>query len=126
MGYRYNDGMSSKYNCQSTTLFDADRMHSIQNNTDCYDGDHLSDEDEEVKETQGEYESPTSLNGKRLNRDHLRSSKRSHVPWLVSDEQRLLSYKDKINIEWQDIVGRFKGRTAAAVKLRYYILRRRP
>lgn len=51
---------------------------------------------------------------------HLR--KRTRVPWLESDEQRLQSYKDKMSMEWDDIFSRFLDRTPGAVKARWYIL----
>ncbi|KAF2690382.1 hypothetical protein K458DRAFT_102510 [Lentithecium fluviatile CBS 122367] len=80
VGCRYDDDLSSRFDRQSATLFDADEKNSLQNDADSHDGDHLSDGDEEVEEAQGGYESHTGPNGGRLDRDRIRSSKRSHVP----------------------------------------------
>jgi hypothetical protein len=51
--------------------------------------------------------------------------KRTHIPWLESDEVLLLSLKDKQGMEWEEIYKRFPGRTHPAVKLRYFMLRKK-
>jgi hypothetical protein len=51
-----------------------------------------------------------------------RHSPRTHVAWPSSDEQRLLSYKDKQGMEWKEIFKRFPDRTTGAVRTRYHKL----
>jgi Myb-like DNA-binding domain len=52
----------------------------------------------------------------------MRLRKRTRVPWLELDEQRLLLYKNKQGMTWDDICLRFPDRTPGAVKLRWYAL----
>jgi hypothetical protein len=52
-------------------------------------------------------------------------SQRTHRHWLESDEELLLSLKDKQGMEWKEICERFPGRSPGAVKVRYYTLRKK-
>ena len=54
----------------------------------------------------------------------MRFRRRTHVSWRESEEERLLSYQDKMAMDWDQIVSRFPGRSEGAVKLRYYMLRK--
>lgn len=51
-------------------------------------------------------------------------SQRMHKRWLKSEEVLLLSLKDKQGMEWEEICKRFPSRSAGAVKLRYYTLKK--
>ncbi|UPX14637.1 uncharacterized protein EKO05_0005114 [Ascochyta rabiei] len=52
-------------------------------------------------------------------------SRRTHKHWLESDEELLLSLKDKQSMEWKEVCKRFPSRSPGAVKLRYYMLHKR-
>lgn len=61
-------------------------------------------------------------NGDENTRGH---SQRTHKRWLESEEVLLLSLKDKQGMEWEEVCQRFPDRSAGAVKLRYYTLKKR-
>jgi hypothetical protein len=53
---------------------------------------------------------------------NMRLHKKTRLPWLESDEQRLLSYKNKMGMVWGDIFERFPDRTPGAIRSRYRML----
>jgi hypothetical protein len=108
LGYRYDDdasglgsGRSLKADWTSEPRSDATN-HETNSSDD--DWDEKSEKGEEGIETCG---------------------KRTHKPWLESDELLLLSLKDNQGMEWKKIYKRFPDRTHPAVKLRYYMLRKK-
>ncbi|KAF2184246.1 hypothetical protein K469DRAFT_579566, partial [Zopfia rhizophila CBS 207.26] len=108
LGYRYNDDASGL--CTRGSL-NADWMRSSHSNAANHETDHSDDdwdeEGEDGEEGTDEY------------------SQRTPRLWLQSDEARLLSYRDKQGMEWNEIYKRFPGRTLGAVQLRYYTLRKK-
>jgi len=116
LGYRH-DGRSSTSTRKSPTLDTTDWMNSPRSDTDSHDADHSSDEDEEYKEDVGNPKVCAAKSDIRR--------QRTRELWLESDERRLFSYKDKMGMEWKDICERFPDRSPGAVKLRYYMLRKK-
>ncbi|CZT18823.1 uncharacterized protein RCC_04667 [Ramularia collo-cygni] len=57
-----------------------------------------------------------------ISKRNMRSHKQTRLSWLESDEQRLLSYKNKMGMVWVDIFERFPNRTPGAIRLRYQML----
>ncbi|KAF2191760.1 hypothetical protein K469DRAFT_341777 [Zopfia rhizophila CBS 207.26] len=55
-------------------------------------------------------------------REHRRVYVRTREPWSKSDEQRLLAYRHKMGMKWDDIFPLFPNRTAGAVQARWYVL----
>jgi hypothetical protein len=51
-----------------------------------------------------------------------RTRTRIHVPWLKSDEQRLLSYEDRMGRVWADIFKRLPNRTPGTIRTHYCML----
>jgi hypothetical protein len=47
---------------------------------------------------------------------------RTRAPWSKSDEQRLLAYKCKMSMEWEEIFPQFPNRTPGAVRARWHAL----
>lgn len=74
---------------------------SISTSDSASDGDSSSDEDETCEEDR---------------------FARTRIPWSKSDEERLLSLRDKMLMSWNDVTKRFPERTPGAVKARYYAL----
>ncbi|KAF1828187.1 hypothetical protein BDW02DRAFT_268296 [Decorospora gaudefroyi] len=126
MGYWHDDGASGP--CSRGSL-NADWMSSSHSDATNHETDHPDDdwdeEGENGEEDTGEYKSLVLSNDQGFSRDNMRCRRRTHIPWLESDEERLLSYKDKIGMEWKDICKRFLDRSPGAVKLRYYTLRKK-
>lgn len=77
---------------------------SISTSDSASDGEDSSDEDETYEEDR---------------------FARTRIPWLESDEERLLSLRDKMFMSWDDITKRFPKRTPGAVKVRYYALHKK-
>jgi hypothetical protein len=75
--------------------------------------------------TKEEYEEDLGKYNFYAAKSDIRCSQRTREPWLESDEERLVSYKDKMGMEWKEICERFPARSPGAVKLRYYMLRKR-
>jgi len=82
----------------------------------------VGEEDEDGDKDASEYTPYAIGSSKEFSRDDMRCRQRTHKSWLESDEERLLSYRDKMGMEWKDIFERFPDRSAGAVKLRYYTL----
>ncbi|KAH8708423.1 hypothetical protein GQ44DRAFT_731613 [Phaeosphaeriaceae sp. PMI808] len=110
LGYRYDYGASGACNREGPTLRNADWTSSpLSDASD--DTNHLDDDGDE------EYE-----NGEE---GDMRSRQRTRVPWLKSDDLRLLAYRDNMDMEWKDIFKRFPDRTPGAVRTRWHMLRGR-
>jgi hypothetical protein len=107
LGYRYDDDASGPCTDRSLKADWTSESHSDATNQETNsldDWDEKSEKGEEGIETCG---------------------KRTHIPWLESDEVLLLSLKDKQDMEWKEIYKRFPDRTRPAVKLRYYMLHKK-
>jgi hypothetical protein len=105
LGYRYDDDASGP--CTGRSL-DVERISNSNNDAAGHGTDH-SDDDWDEEDGHGE-------------QDIHRHSSRTHIAWLPSDEARLLSYKDKQDMEWKDIFKHFPDRTTGAVRTRYHKL----
>ncbi|KAF2182688.1 hypothetical protein K469DRAFT_231262 [Zopfia rhizophila CBS 207.26] len=55
-------------------------------------------------------------------RETRRVDVRTRAPWSKSDEQRLLAYRCKMGMKWDDIYPLFPNRTPGAIQARWYIL----
>jgi hypothetical protein len=108
LGYQCNDGAPGLYDNES---LNAEWMNSSNSDATSYTTDH-SDDDCDGK---SDFEE----------QDTGRTSQRTHVAWLQSDEERLLSYKDKQNMVWEEIYKLFPERSEGAVQVRYYMLRKK-
>lgn len=108
--------MLLEYRCDNDALvlcnrrsLDVERISNSNNDAAGHGTDH-SDDDLDEEDGHGE-------------QDIHRHSSRTHIAWLLSDEARLLSYKDKQGMEWKEIFKRFPDRTTGAVRTRYHKLR---
>jgi hypothetical protein len=105
LGYRYDDGALGLCNHES---LNAEWINSSHRDAAGHRTDHSDDDwDEKGENEEGGAE------------EH---SRRTHKPWLESDEVFSLSLKDKQNMGWKEICKRFPGRSPGAVKVRYYML----
>ncbi|KAH8731703.1 hypothetical protein GQ44DRAFT_721883 [Phaeosphaeriaceae sp. PMI808] len=104
-------------------------MSSPHSDAASHETDHPNDdwdeEDENGEEDAGEYKPPALSSDQGFGRDDMRFHHRTHKPWLKSDEQRLLSYKERMDMEWEDIFKRFPGRTPGAIRTRWHMLHRK-
>ncbi|KAF1979386.1 hypothetical protein BU23DRAFT_563574 [Bimuria novae-zelandiae CBS 107.79] len=125
LGYRYGDVACTR---GSSTLRHADRMSSFRSDAASHDSDYPEDDgdedDENGDEGTGEYRPHAVSSGQRLGRGDIRFRKRTRVPWLESDDLRLLAYKKDMDMEWKDIFEHFPDRTPGAVRTRWHMLRR--
>ncbi|KAF2184240.1 hypothetical protein K469DRAFT_179548 [Zopfia rhizophila CBS 207.26] len=127
LGYRYDDGSAlNPRTRQSLTHQSADRKSSRRSkaaNHDAVHPDNNGDEEDENgdKDTSNDKPHATGVNT-RLNKGNVRLRKRTRLPWLESDEQRLRSYKEKMGMTWDDIFPLFPDRTPGAVQARWYAL----
>jgi hypothetical protein len=100
LGYRYGD---VAYTRGSSTLRNADRMSSFRRDAASYDSNYPEDDgdedDENGEEGTGEYRPHATSSNPGFRRDDKRFRQRTHKPWKESDEQRLLSYKDKMAMD---------------------------
>jgi hypothetical protein len=108
LGYRCND--SALDVCNRGGL-NAEWIGSSHSDASSHGTDHSDDDSDEEGE-----------NGEKVIKG---CSRRTHKPWLESDEVCLLSLKDKQGMEWEEICKRFPDRSPGAVKLRYYTLRKK-
>ncbi|KAF1365183.1 hypothetical protein EJ07DRAFT_171092 [Lizonia empirigonia] len=113
LGYRY-DRRSSTSTRETTTPDNAEWVSSPRSDAASDDTDHSNDEDEECGKDR-----------RNAAKSDIRCRRRTREPWLESDEERLLSYKDKMGMEWKDICKRFPDRSPGAVKVRYHMLRKK-
>jgi hypothetical protein len=108
LGYRYDDDASGPCTGKSLKADWMSESHSDAANCETNslddDRDEKSKKEEEGIETYGQ---------------------RTRIPWLESDELRLLSLRDEQKMEWKEIYERFPGRSHGAVKVRYYMLHKK-
>ncbi|KAF1352924.1 hypothetical protein EJ07DRAFT_183105 [Lizonia empirigonia] len=108
LGYRCNNSAPGLYNRGS---LNAEWMSSSHSDAAIYGTDH-SEEDWDEDSKDGDQGTEVY-------------SRRTHKHWLESDEELLLSLKDKQSMKWKEVCERFPGRSLGAVKLRYYMLHKR-
>jgi hypothetical protein len=129
LGYRHdNDGASRPCPHGSLTLLKADQSSNPYSDAANYETNHSDDWDEESgsrEEDTGVYKPPVPSNDEGFSGDDMRYRERTREPWLDSDEKRLLSYKNEMGMEWKDVCECFPDRSAGAVKLHYYTLRKK-
>lgn len=92
----------------------ADQTGSLLSGAASYGTDYPDgggDEYENREEGPGEYRAHTASSDQRFSRGDIRSRKRTHVPWLESDDLRLLAYGKYMDMEWKDIFELFPDRT---------------
>ncbi|KAF1354418.1 hypothetical protein EJ07DRAFT_158568 [Lizonia empirigonia] len=108
LGYRCNDSALGLCNCGS---LNAEWMSSSHSDAASHRTDHSEDDwNEEVKD------------GDEVTEVY---SRRTYKHWLESDEELLLSLKDKQGMEWKEVCKRFPSRSPGAVKLRYHMLHKK-
>ncbi|KAF2679228.1 hypothetical protein K458DRAFT_314892, partial [Lentithecium fluviatile CBS 122367] len=108
LGYRYDD--SASVPCTGRSL-NANWMSNSHSDAANHETTSL-DDDWDEKSRKGEEGIETY-------------SKQTRIPWLKSDEMRLLSFRDTQGMEWKEIYKRFSGRTPGAVKLRCYMVHKK-
>ncbi len=112
LGYRCERGNLVRLDREGVILLDAEGSSKHPTNLVNHTIDLLGNGSAGYKENLSEH------------KHHVRDACRKHVNWLGSNEERLLSYKDKMKMDWHNIYSHFPDRTPGAVKLRYHILRR--
>jgi len=120
LGYRYDDGASgpcTRADRMSSPNGDAARRGNTQPDDD--------DDDENGGQVMGKHPPHAAGSDEGSHRGDTRFRQRTHRPWLKSDEERLLAYKDRMEMEWEDIFKYFPDRSHGAIKLRYYTLRKK-
>ena len=118
INYKSSLGMS----CQTTDLtlcaIPNDETEHENDKTE-YENDETEYENDKTKDTSNDDPRVVCSDGL-ISKSN--SHKQAHLPWLESDEQRLLSCKNKIGMGWADIFERFPNRTPGAIRLRYHML----
>ena len=144
MGYRYNDALNiyaspslTQQSSNYTTSKTGTRSpHGKGANNDAVspdDDEDNNDRDDDFgngsqssgSESSGSSDSDTSAaaaDNRRLHREHRRVQVQTRRPWLESDDRRLLAYKNKMGMKWDDIFSRFPDRTPGAVRAHWHIL----
>ncbi|KAF2176313.1 hypothetical protein K469DRAFT_28909 [Zopfia rhizophila CBS 207.26] len=127
VGYRCDDyGAPNPCLSQSSTQRSADWKSSPYSNAANHDAVHPDNKDKEDENGDEDRrdDNPHATGGNtRLNKGDMRLRKRTRLPWLESDEQRLRSYKDKMGMTWEAIFLRFPDRTPGAVRARWHALK---
>ncbi|KAF2815598.1 uncharacterized protein BDZ99DRAFT_470961 [Mytilinidion resinicola] len=120
LGCRYDDGASDSRPRRSWTMLSADQKSNPHSDAANHDANHADnhmgeeDEDEDAGEDTTEYRPYAMGTDPRFNRGDMPFRKRTRVPWLESDDQRLLAYRNNMAMEWKDIFKRFPDRTPGA------------
>jgi hypothetical protein len=83
------------------------------------------DEDEDLDEDTTEYNPHAMGPDPRFKRGDMRFRQRTRVPWLQSDDLRLLACRNEMAVEWKEIFKKFPDRTSSAVRARWYMLQRK-
>ncbi|KAF2178266.1 hypothetical protein K469DRAFT_334460 [Zopfia rhizophila CBS 207.26] len=127
LGYRYDDGSAPNPRTRQSLMHrSADRKssrHSKATNHDAVHPDNNGDEEDENGDKDTSNDNPYATGSDtRLNKGNVRLRKRTRLPWLESDEQRLCSYKEKMGMKWDEIFPLFPDRTPGAVQVRWYAL----
>ncbi|KAF2177361.1 hypothetical protein K469DRAFT_375375 [Zopfia rhizophila CBS 207.26] len=120
LGYRYDDGgVPNPRTSRSLMQRNVDQKISPHRRAANHDAVHPDNEDDEEDENGDE---DTCDDKPHATGSNTRSNKRTRVPWLESDERRLLAYKNKMGMKWDDIFPCFPDRTPGAVQARWHIL----
>lgn len=83
-------------------------------------------EDGHKEDADGEaYRPHAASNDQGYDRRKMRCYQNTRERWLPSDEKRLLSYRNKMAMEWKEIFKRFLDRSEGAVRTRWYMLQER-
>ncbi|KAF2812762.1 uncharacterized protein BDZ99DRAFT_518575 [Mytilinidion resinicola] len=92
-----------------------------------YPHNHMGeeDEDEDADEDTTEYKPRAMAQDPRFNKGDMRFRKRKRVPWLESDDLRLLAYRNDMAMDWKSIFKLFPDRTPGAVQMRSHMLQRK-
>ncbi|KAF2817575.1 uncharacterized protein BDZ99DRAFT_19149 [Mytilinidion resinicola] len=131
LGCRYDDGASDSHPRRSWAMLSADQKSNPHSDAANYDANHADnhmgeeDEDEDADEDTTEYRPHAIGTDPRFNRGDMRFRKRTRVPWLESDDQRLLAYRNNMAMEWKDIFELFPDRTPGAVRMRWHTLQKK-
>ena len=119
VGYRHDDSsLTNQHTRQSLMHQKAGRKSSIHNTAANYDATDLDNRGDE--EDKNETRSKDTRNDKSCTASG--ETRRTRVPWLESDEQRLLAYRNDMEMEWTDIFELFPNRTEGAVRTRWHML----
>jgi hypothetical protein len=125
LGYRYNDGASGACNRESPTLLNADLTSSPLSDTASDDTDHADEDEDECEygeERMSKYKHHAIHRNQRFSRADMCPRKRTRNPWSELDEQRLLAYKGKMGMKWEEIFEQFPDRTPGAIRTRWHML----
>lgn len=127
LGYQCNDTLNP-YTHESLTLPNADRISSPYRNVGRHSTQHQDNNRDEEDEDESEEESaeynPYTISNDEVSGDDARFREQMNKSWSESDKQRLLAYKNKMNMGWKDIFERFPGRTPGAIRTRWHMLRK--
>lgn len=113
INYESSLGMS----CQTTDL----TLCAIPNDETEHENDETEYENDKTKDISNDDPRVACSDGL-ISKSNMRSNKQTRLPWLASDKQRLLSYKNKMGLGWADMFERFPNRTPGAPRLRYHML----
>ncbi|KAF2195926.1 hypothetical protein K469DRAFT_682154 [Zopfia rhizophila CBS 207.26] len=82
------------------------------------DSNYNEDKDEDRDEGTSDGNPHTTGGDTRPGKGDMYLRKRTRLLWSESDEQRLLAYKERMAMKWDDIFSRFPDRTPGAVRAR--------
>jgi hypothetical protein len=128
LGYQSDDSASDSHTRQSWTVLSADRKSNPHSNAANHDADHADndmseeDEDEDRDEDTTEYGPHAMDPDPRFNRGEMRFRPRTRVPWLESDDLRLLTYRNNMAMDWKKIFKLSPDRTPGAIRTRCNML----
>ncbi|KAF1364594.1 hypothetical protein EJ07DRAFT_172627 [Lizonia empirigonia] len=118
LGYQQDNEGSSTSTRENPTLDNTNWVNSPRSDASSHDTDYSNNGDEEYEEGLGNPKGHTV-------QSDICCRQRAHEKWEEPDKLRLLSYKDKMGMQWKEICERFPGRSPSAVKLRYWMLRKK-
>lgn len=127
VGCRYNDALNvyaSPSSTQQSSDYTASKTGTRSPHSKGANGDAVGPGDEDDNDRDDDFENGSQSSGGsdsdtsaaaaddgRLHREHRRVQVRTRRPWLELDDRRLLAYKNKMGMKWDDIFGRFPDRT---------------
>ena len=148
VGYQYNNALNiyaSPSSTQQSSDYAANKTgtcspHGKGTNNDAVGPDNDEDDNEDENDRDDDFgngsqsSSSKSSGGSdsntsaaaddgRLHREHRRVQVRTRWPWLESDDRRLLAYKNKMGMKWDNIFSRFPNWTPGAVRAYWHITR---
>jgi hypothetical protein len=121
LGCRYDDGASDSRPRWGWTVLRADEKSNPHSDAVNHGADHADNDMGEEDEDEDEDKGAMGTNP-RFNRGDIRFRRRTRVPWLESDDLRLLASRKKMGMEWEKIFKLFPNRTRGAVRTRYHTL----